>query len=111
MAFDVNNRVSAPLKKFMGALNKINNYRKSRGDLGYTNGLALTYGNNIYLTTRGWTLGTGGEFAEIADVAENTQHIPYCKVAGIMGLRAYGDTHGLNSFIGTYADQYPTGDT
>ena len=109
MAFDVNNRVSAPLKKFMGALNTINNYRKKRGDLGYTNGLALTYGNNIYLTTRGWSLGSGGEFAEIADIDENPQHIRFCKVAGIMGLKSYGDTRGLNSFIGTYADQYPTG--
>ena len=106
MAFDVNDRVPAPLSKFMSTLNSINNFRKAHGKIGYIYGLSPTYGNNVYLVKRGWSLSTGGELADIGD--RNT--LPegyYLSFGGIMGMSSYA-SYGVNDFIGRACEQYST---
>ena len=109
MAFNVDNRVPAPLLKFMGTLNSINNFRKEHGKIGYIYGLSPTYGNNVYFVQRNWSLGTLGDLADIGD--HNTlpsSYQYYMSFGGIMGMDSSA-SQGVNDFIGRNCKQIETG--
>ena len=103
MAVDLEQRVPAPLTKFMSTLRSLNDFRKEHGKIGYVSGLSPTYGNNAFLVERHWSLGTGGNQADIGDGSEIPKQM-YMSFAGVMGISNYG-FGGIENFIGNQCTQ------